>query len=107
MEAMFSTHRSSKPAEKVPPSRFFAADALFHRRIAEAGRNELLLKAVDDARAAMFYPMGTVFRHLHPSSNDHHSDLVTAIEAQRPELAASIMIEHVNGTRNAVHELSS
>jgi DNA-binding FadR family transcriptional regulator len=89
-----------------PPSRFFAADAEFHRRIALTTGNPLLVKAVEDARAAMFLPVGGVFPALHPSANEYHAEILTAVEARDPEAARAAMKAHIERTRAALVELA-
>lgn len=89
-----------------PPSRFFAADAEFHRWIALATGNPLLVKAVEDARAAMFLPVGGVFSALHPSANEYHAEILAAIEGRDAEAARRAMTAHIEGTRVALGELA-
>ncbi len=93
-------------SEVSPPSRFFAADAEFHHRIALVTRNPMLVKAVDDARAAMFLPVGGVFPTLHPRANDYHLEILTAIDAQDGRAAARAMTAHIETTQAALRELA-
>lgn len=88
--------------ETSPPSRFFAIDIDFHRRIAEATTNQLLVRAVDDARAALFLPVGGIFPSLHPSANAFHEDILAGIEAGDPERAGQAMIDHISLTQDAL-----
>lgn len=92
--------------ENSPPSRFFAVDGEFHHRIALGTRNPLLVKAVDDARAAMFLPIGSVFTQLHPSANELHAEILGAIEIQDGEAAGRAMAEHIERTRDALREIA-
>ena len=92
--------------EVSPPSRFLAADAEFHRRIALATRNPLLINAVEDARAAMFVPVGGVFATLHPRANDYHAEILAAIEAHDGPAAEQAMTAHIETTRTALFELA-
>jgi GntR family transcriptional repressor for pyruvate dehydrogenase complex len=89
-----------------PPSRFFAIDIDFHHRIAEATRNQLLVRAVEDARAAMFLPVGGIFPTLHPTANLFHADIVEAIEARDSKKAAEAMIDHITTTRDVLVAMS-
>jgi len=93
-------------SEVSPPSRFLAADAEFHRRIALATRNPLLVTAVEDARAAMFLPVGGVFPTLHPRANDYHAEILAAIEVQDGLGAERAMTAHIETTRAALRELA-
>jgi GntR family transcriptional regulator, transcriptional repressor for pyruvate dehydrogenase complex len=97
---------ASDDSDVSPPSRFFATDADFHHRIALATRNPMLVKAVDDARAAMFQPVGGVFTQLHPSANELHADILAAIEAQDGEAAERAMAAHICMTRDALREMA-
>jgi len=93
-------------ADASPPSRFFATDGVFHHRIALGTRNPLLVKAVDDARAAMFLPIGGVFTQLHPSANELHAEILRAIEGQDADAAERAMAEHIRMTRDALREIA-
>jgi GntR family transcriptional regulator, transcriptional repressor for pyruvate dehydrogenase complex len=93
-------------SEISPPSRFFATDAGFHHRIALASRNPLLAEAVDDARAAMFLPIGGVFTQLHPSANELHAEILAAIEGQDGEAAERAMAQHIGMTRDALRDMA-
>jgi GntR family transcriptional regulator, transcriptional repressor for pyruvate dehydrogenase complex len=93
-------------SEVPPPSRFLAADAEFHATIALATRNPLLIAAVEDARAAMFLPVGGVFRVLHPRANDYHPEILAAIEVQDGAGAEQAMTAHIETTRAALLELA-
>jgi GntR family transcriptional repressor for pyruvate dehydrogenase complex len=83
-------------------SRFFASDTDLHISIAKAARNPMLLTAVENARTAMFLPVGAIFTRLHPTANDFHSDIVAGIEGQDPDAAAAAMLAHVENTRSAL-----
>jgi GntR family transcriptional regulator, transcriptional repressor for pyruvate dehydrogenase complex len=89
-----------------PVSRFFSTDIDFHHRIAEASRNPLLVRAVEDARAALFLPVGGIFPTLHYSANYLHAEILDAIEAQDPEKAAQAMVDHISSTQQALLVLS-
>jgi DNA-binding FadR family transcriptional regulator len=93
-------------SEASPPSRFFAADAEFHRQIALATSNPLFVTAVEDARAAMFLPVGGVFPALHPRANDYHAEILAAIEAQDGRRAEAAMTAHIETTLAALRGLA-
>lgn len=107
MDTLNALAAGADHSEVSPPSRFFAIDAEFHHRIALATRNPLLIKAVDDARAAMFLPVGGVFTQLHPSANKLHAEIHDAIEAQDAEAAERAMGEHIRMTRDALRDMAS
>ncbi|RJG09015.1 FadR family transcriptional regulator [Pseudomonas cavernicola] len=86
-------------------SRFGAWDSEFHLAIAEASMNEYLLKAVEDSRAAMFLPVGKVFSRLEDRANEHHQEILQAIEAKDPDLAAEKMRQHLEATWESLTDL--
>jgi DNA-binding FadR family transcriptional regulator len=93
-------------ADDAPVSRFFAVDHDLHLSIAQAARNPMLRKAVEDVRAAMFMPVGAIFASLHPSANTFHEEIVQAIRRQDPDAAEQAMIDHVEGTRAALRDFA-
>jgi DNA-binding FadR family transcriptional regulator len=95
------------PGDDAPVSRFFAVDHDLHLSIAQAARNPMLRKAVEDVRAAMFMPVGAIFTSLHPSANTFHDEIVQAIERQDPDAAHQAMIDHIEGTRAALRDFAS
>jgi DNA-binding FadR family transcriptional regulator len=92
--------------DDAPPSRFFAADHAMHLSIAQAARNPMLRKAVEDVRAAMFLPVGAIFARLHPSANTFHHEIVQAIQRQDGDAAEQAMIEHIESTRAALRDFA-
>lgn len=93
MEAMTATPAARERPENI--ARFQAADSAFHLTIARAARNPFLLKAVEDARAGMFMPVGAVFRRLEDNANDFHALILSSIEARDGEAAAAAMGAHI------------
>ncbi len=93
-------------SDTMPPSRFFAADSEFHRLIARATRNDMLLEAVEDGRAAMFLPVGAIFTKLHPTANEHHDEIFDAILQRDAARAEAAMVDHIEGTRGALREFA-
>ncbi len=89
-----------------PPSRFIATDAEFHYRIGLATGNPLLVRAINDGRAAMFLPVGAVFTALHPTANQLHADILAAIEARDGDGAAAAMAAHIEQTRTALRTMA-
>lgn len=89
-----------------PPSRFFATDADFHHRIGLATRNRFLVRAINDARAAMFLPVGGVFTALHPTANQLHADILAAIEARDGDSAHAAMSAHIEKTRDDLRAMA-
>ena len=99
---------AATPQAEAPSavSRFFATDAEFHDRIAQATRNPLLVQAVGDARAAMFLPVGGVFTALHPDANRGHEEILTAVETGNGQAAQDAMAEHIELTWQALREMA-
>lgn len=89
------TGTPSSRAEPENIARFQAADSAFHLTIAQASGNPMLLKAVEDARARMFLPIGAVFSRLEDNANDFHGLILTSIEARDGEAAAAAMGAHI------------
>lgn len=102
MGGLVETEQARGRIENVP--QFGAADAAFHLGIARAARNAYLLQAVEDARAAMFLPVGAVFQRLVDNANDFHEAIFTAIEAQMPRAAEEAMRAHIAASRQSVEE---
>lgn len=86
-------------------ARFRALDSEFHLIIAEASGNRLIREAVEDARAAMFLPIGKVFKKLEDSANDHHEEIFAAISSGDPERAAQAMQHHIATSRDSLENL--
>lgn len=80
-------------------ARFRSVDTEFHVGVARSARNELLAKAIEDTRAAMFLPTGAVFRQLEPNANDYHKEILRALEAGDEDAAARAVRAHIDGTR--------
>jgi GntR family transcriptional regulator, transcriptional repressor for pyruvate dehydrogenase complex len=89
-----------------PPSRFFATDAAFHHQIGLATHNPLLVRAINDARAAMFSPVGGIFAALHPTANELHREIVSAIETRDGGSAFRAMSAHIEKTRDALRAMA-
>jgi len=79
--------------------RFFALDADFHLTIGQASMNPFLSQAVEDARAAMYRPIGKISLDVDASANDHHSAILAAIADRNADAAASWMKTHIEETR--------
>ncbi|MBO6554294.1 MAG: FadR family transcriptional regulator [Roseitalea sp.] len=86
-------------------SQFLAADAEFHLTIAHAAGNKLIGKAVGDAHAAMFMPIGRVFKRLEDRANAHHETIYAAIRDQDADRAEKEMSLHIAATRKSLRNL--
>ena len=83
-------------------ARFRAIDSEFHIRVARASKNPLLVKAVEDARVALFLPIGAVFGHLEDNANEFHSAVAEAIERRDGDAAAAAIRAHIEATRSDI-----
>lgn len=86
-------------------SRFTALDSEFHLAVAEASGNRFIMQAVEDARTAMFLPIGKVFTRLEDAANEHHQAIFSAIEAKDPDKAADAMHSHIIVSRESLEKL--
>lgn len=85
---------------------YVRSDTDFHLAIARATHNALLVRAVEDARARMFRALGLVFSTYSEHVNDHHEEVVRAIEAGDPDRAEVAMRQHVETSRADVHNFA-
>lgn len=86
-------------------ARFRALDSEFHLAVAEASGNRLIIQAVEDARTAMFLPIGKVFKKLEDSANEHHEEIFAAISDGDPDRAAEAMRRHIVTNRESLENL--
>lgn len=86
-------------------AQFRSIDSEFHLVVAEASGNSLIRQAVEDARTAMFLPIGKVFKKLEDSANEHHEAIYAAISDGDPDRAAMAMHQHVRTSREALENL--
>jgi GntR family transcriptional repressor for pyruvate dehydrogenase complex len=85
---------------------YVRTDTEFHLAIARATRNGLLVRAVEDARARMFHELGSVFSTYSEHVNDHHEEVIQAIEAGEAERAEAAMRRHIETSRADVHDFA-
>lgn len=106
MKAMGQLCETPEMREKMANiARFRALDSEFHLVVAEASGNRLIRQAVEDARTAMFLPIGKVFKKLEDSANEHHEAIYAAIADGDPERAAEAMRRHIVTTRESLENL--
>ena len=84
---------------------FRQADSAFHLAIANAAANPLLRGAIERARAAMFLPMDSLEQTFNRAWIGWHQQLLAAIEAGKPRLAAEAMRRHVEYNRREIRAL--
>lgn len=90
-----------EPEDGRRSARFTRADTQFHTDIARAGRNELLVPVIEDARVRLFTAMGFAFAQLTSDANDGHDAILREIDRGRPEAAAKAARRHVEITRDS------
>jgi GntR family transcriptional repressor for pyruvate dehydrogenase complex len=88
-------------------AQFRAADSAFHLGIADAARNRLLWKAIEDARAAMFLPIDAMAEHVFKTANNHHARILAAIRAGDARRANRAMADHIETTRRDLRTMVS
>jgi DNA-binding GntR family transcriptional regulator len=86
-------------------SQFMALDSEFHLGVARAARNGYLLAAIEEARAAMFLPIGAVFRRLEDNANAYHEAIFAALKANDADAAETAMAAHLRASRDGVEGL--
>ena len=86
-------------------SQFMAVDSEFHLGIARAARNGYLLAAIEEARAAMFLPIGAVFRRLEDNANAYHEAIFAALDSGDADAAETAMRAHLRASRDGVEGL--
>src|SRR5438876_1038101 len=59
--------------------RFRAADSAFHLAIAQAARNDLMRRAIEEARADMWIPIDRRIGAVFPSAHRQHEQILRAI----------------------------
>lgn len=82
---------------------FRRADSGFHLTLADASRNEMLRRAIEDARASMFNSFDVLpFRFLRETTADGHAAVIAACQARDPAAAAAAMTDHLQQAHDEV-----
>ncbi len=100
MAGLAATPEARRDLANIPL--FFATDSAFHLGIAQAARNPHLLRAIEDARAAMFLPIGAVFRRLEDNANAFHETIFAALEGHDADAAEAAMRAHLAETQRSL-----
>lgn len=85
---------------------YVRTDNEFHQAIATATGNPLMANAVEDARARMFFNLGSVFSTYSVHVNDFHAEIVRAIADQEPDRAAQAMRTHIETSRQDTRDFA-
>lgn len=96
-----------EPEDGRRSARFTRADTQFHADIARAGRNELLVPVIEDARLRLFTAMGFAFAELTSDAHEGHDAILREIRRGRPEAAAKAARRHIEKTRSSAVKVVS
>jgi GntR family transcriptional regulator, transcriptional repressor for pyruvate dehydrogenase complex len=80
-------------------ARFRAADTNFHLAVADAAGNTFMREAIENVRAFTWMPIDRLITGVFRSANDHHIQILEAIEKQDPEAAKQAAIAHIEAAR--------
>lgn len=109
-EVRVMTELTSKQSLQQTPAdaaSFLAMDSAFHLSIARAAGNSYLHRAIEDARAQLFYPIGRIFERVADHAHDSHDEILKAVDAQDPDAAERAAREHVETTRAELHRVAA
>lgn len=83
-----------------------SADAAFHRALGRAARNELLERAVFDARAKLFFPVDQLdYEPTTAATAREHTAILRAVERGDAAVAARAVTVHLEHTRAKLHSM--
>jgi DNA-binding GntR family transcriptional regulator len=88
---------------------FIEADTSFHLGIARLSRNQMLVRAVNEARSQMeriMYAAIDIHYYGEVPAREHH-EIVKAIEEHNPELARKRMYDHISQSKDKVLRLAA
>lgn len=89
--------------ESADAGAFRRADSTFHLAVADASRNSMLRRSIEDARAAAFRSLDArPFRPLRESSANGHAAVIDAVVRGDRDGAADAMAEHLRQARREV-----
>jgi GntR family transcriptional repressor for pyruvate dehydrogenase complex len=91
---------------ELETQRFRSADSQFHLGIAEAAGNTWMRDSIEQARAAIWMPADTLYDHVFRSAQVHHGQILEAIRAREPDVAASVMAEHLDATVKDLEQIA-
>lgn len=91
----------TEPSE-VNIAEYKAADTRFHLQIAEASKNPLFIRSMEEIRSGMFLPVGAIFERLIDKVDVHHRPILEAIEARDPDTAERQMRDHIDVAFNGL-----
>ena len=83
-------------------SEWVRADGDYHGLIARLARNDRLARAIEEARAGMFVPVGAVWPRIETRAHRMHAAIQEAVVGGNPDAAYAAMTEHIEETREDV-----
>jgi DNA-binding FadR family transcriptional regulator len=86
-------------------ARFRAADNVFHLAIADAARNRLMRRAIENVRAMTWVPLDQVISNVFTSAHEHHGQILQAIEDKDPEAAERAVVAHIQLAQRDLHRV--
>jgi DNA-binding FadR family transcriptional regulator len=87
-------------------ARFRAADNVFHLAIADAAKNRLMRQAIEDVCAMTWVPLDQVICQVFTSANEHHAQILQAIEDKDPDAAERAVIAHIRLAQRDLHRVA-
>jgi len=87
---------------ELETTRFRTADTSFHLAVADAARNLFMRRAIEEVRATTWTPIDRLISKVFSSANEHHLQILEAIENKEPDAAEQAAIAHIE---RAFHDL--
>lgn len=81
--------------DRASVAEYNAADTRFHLDLAAASRNPVFERAVEEIRAGMFLPVGSIFERLTERVDYHHRPILEAVAARDADAAEENMRAHI------------
>ncbi len=86
-------------------SRFRTADTNFHLAVADAARNSFMREAIENVRAFTWVPIDRLIVGVFRSANDHHLQILEAIENKDPDGAKQAAVAHIEAARQDLRRI--
>jgi DNA-binding FadR family transcriptional regulator len=86
-------------------ARFRAADNVFHLAIADAARNRFMRQAIENVRAKTWVPLDQQIAKVFTSANEHHAQILQAIEDRDPDAAEQAVVAHIRRAQGDLHRV--
>lgn len=93
--------RGRREVERSNAKEITSLNAAFHRTIAEAGRNKILARMLDDLAKQVSWHFSAVATIRGAASWDEHEEILTAIEDGDATKAGKLAVDHSKRTQEA------